>query len=74
MSSLISIIVPVYNEQDSLALLLEKITQVMASRTQESFELIFIDSYIESVISPASSTSFTISNIGRTSSLAILIN
>lgn len=35
---------------------------------------IYLDSYIESVISPASSTSFTINNIGRTSSPARLIN
>lgn len=43
MTNLISIIVPVYNEQDSLALLLEKVTAVMTSRARESFEIIFID-------------------------------
>ncbi len=43
MSNLISIVVPVYNEQDSLELLYEKISKVMAGRTGDSFEVIFID-------------------------------
>ncbi len=43
MSNLISIVVPVYNEQQSLAPLFEKISAVMKDISQKSFEVIFID-------------------------------
>ncbi len=43
MSNLISIVIPVYNEEQSLGLLFEKISAVMKDIAQKSFEVIFID-------------------------------